>query len=124
MLTAVDLSPVESYVNALRRRDFDAIQEVLAQGVVFRALIPPGFRDRADARTTRELIQRWFGDADAFEMQWSTVEAVADRVHAGYRVRLREDGTWKLCEQHLFAITQDGAIQSADLICSGFRAEA
>jgi len=46
---------------------------------------------------------------------------VADRLHVRYRVRNREDGTWYLVEQHLFATMAGDRISHLDLLCSGFR---
>ncbi len=121
MLTVVDTSPVQSFLTALLERNFAKLEQTLSANVRFRALVPPGFREREGAASARELIQSWFGDVDIFDVQFVTVEAICDCVHAGYRMRLRENGAWYLCEQHLYAQTGAGHIDSLDLICSGFR---
>ncbi len=91
MLAAVDISPVQSFVTALVERDFSGLERALAQDVRFRALAPPGFRERETSAAARELIQSWFEDADIFDVEFSSIEAVGECVHAGYRVRVRED---------------------------------
>jgi hypothetical protein len=121
MLRAVvDTSPVQRFVTALVEHDFDALQRTLAGNVQFRALVPPGFRERVTAESARELVQDWFGDAEIFDVEYSTVEPLSECVHAGYRVRVRENGEWFLCEEHLFAHIADNAIDRVDLLCSGF----
>jgi len=120
MISAVDTSPVQTFVTALVERDFSTLERTMAEHVEFRALVPPGFRECHTSAAARELIQTWFGEADIFDVQYSTVETIGERVHAGYRVRLREDGDWYLCEQHLFAHTADGLIDKLDVLCSGF----
>jgi len=121
MLTVVDTSPVQSFVTALVERDFVKLEQTLCEDIRFRALVPPGFREREGAASARQLIQSWFGDVDIFDVQYLTVEAIGDCIHAGYRVRVREGGAWYLCEQHLFGQTSGGRIESLNLICSGFR---
>jgi hypothetical protein len=121
MLTVVDISPVQSFVTALVERDFAKLEQTLSEHLQFRALVPPGLRERDTAAAARELIENWFADAEIFDVQYSTIEALGDCVHAGYRVRARENAEWYLCEQHLFAQTSAGQIDSLSLICSGFR---
>lgn len=121
MLSSIDLSPVKVFVSALEQRDFDALEGAFCGDVRFRCLIPPGLRERESAAEVRAVVERWFRDADVFEMESSSVGAVGDRVQARYRIRLREDGSWKICEQQIFADVIDGRIAAVDLLCSGFR---
>jgi hypothetical protein len=121
MLTAVDTAPVQSFVTALLERNFEKLQRAFHEHVQFRALIPPGFRERDTAEGAREIVERWFGDSELIDAQYARVEALHDCVHAGYRVRVRENGAWYVCEQHLFAHTSEGVIDRLDVLCSGFR---
>jgi hypothetical protein len=122
MLTAVDTSPVQTFVNALFERDFAPLERALHERVQFRALVPPGFRERDMAQSARELVEGWFGEADLIDVQYVNIEAIQEQcIHAGYRLRVREAGSWYVCEQHFFAHVAGGVIDSLDLICSGFR---
>ena len=121
MNSVVDSSPVDAFIEALRVRNFDALQRTFADGVRLRALVPSGLRERTGAPAARELVQQWFGDADLFEVEYEIVETVADRMQASYRIRCRENGVTYVVEQHFFADTADGAIQAIDILCSGFR---
>ncbi|HLI97012.1 MAG TPA: nuclear transport factor 2 family protein [Candidatus Baltobacteraceae bacterium] len=120
MLTTLDFSPVRQFVTALERRDFETLQQALSDTVRFRALIPPGLREFEGAADSRAVIERWFGDADVFEMECSSIGSVGGRVQAHYRIRLRERGEWSACEQQLFADVELGKIVAIDLLCSGF----
>jgi hypothetical protein len=49
MLSSIDLSPIQLFVSALERRNFRALERVFIEDVRFRALIPPGLRERSGA---------------------------------------------------------------------------
>ena len=111
-------------VAAVEVRDWARLASCMSTDVVFRALIPnetKPYREHIGPDAAAAQIARWFGDGDIHELQASTVETVADRLHVRYRVRNREDGTWFLVEQHLFATLSGDRISHADLLCSGFR---
>lgn len=121
MIAAIDTSPVEAFIEALKHRDFDALQRAFAPDIRLRGLTPRTMRDETGAQAARAVVQSWFGDADLFEMETSSVEVMVDRVHAFYRIRCREDGVCYLVEQHIFAETSDGQIAALNALCSGFR---
>jgi hypothetical protein len=51
-------------------------------------------------------------------------DAVADRLHVSYRLRVRRSGDlWNVVEQHLLCAHDVGRITALDLVCSGFRPE-
>jgi ketosteroid isomerase-like protein len=116
--------PGASLVTALGERDFDRLADALSADVSMRALIPPGpvevtGRDAAAAR-----FASWFGDREGLTIMASTSEAVGDRVHVSYRLRLKDaGGHWRIVEQHLFCTVEGGRISALDLVCSGFRPE-
>jgi ketosteroid isomerase-like protein len=114
------LSPVERFVDAIANRDFEALDEILAPNVEFRALIPPGVREAKSPLEARGYIEGWFGDADEFEMVRSSIDTVGDRIHATYRLHVREDGERYVCEQHVFADLGRAGIEKLDVMCSGF----
>lgn len=123
MIAAIDTAPVQAFLEALRKRDFDALQRTFAPDVRMRGLTPSGLREAAGADESRAWFQRWFGDADPFEMQSTSIDVVVDRVHASYRIRCREGGVWYICEQQLYAQAAGDKITALNLLCSGFRSE-
>ncbi len=110
----------EVIVEALGRRDFRTVQQCFAQDLRFRALVPPGLRETADASAAVEHLHSWFGGADHFELLRSEVESTADRARFRYQIRLHDEDGWSVIDQSGYT---DGAnrIESLDLVCSGFR---
>ena len=108
-------------VEAIAAQDVAAIATCFADETEFRALIPPGFRERTGALETASLIGAWFGDSTELDLVDSETEEVGDRVHIAYRFEGVEEGEPYVVEQHLFGTVSDGNIERADLLCSGFR---
>ena len=116
--------PGASLVSALGERDFDRLADVLSPTVRMRALIPPGPVDVAGRDMAAARFASWFGDREGLTLMASASEAVGDRVHVSYRLRLKDaDGQWRIVEQHLFCTIEGGRISALDLVCSGFRPE-
>ena len=116
--------PCVALVAALAERDFDHLADALAPTVRMRALIPPGpvevsGRDPAAAR-----FASWFGGREALRLVDSSSDAVGDRFHVSYRLRVKDAGEpWRVVEQHLFCAIDGNWITAIDLVCSGFRPE-
>jgi hypothetical protein len=108
-------------VAAIAAQDWRRLEGTFAPGVLLRALIPPGLREREGAAEAAELIGGWFGDADPLELVDSEVEELEDRLHIAYRFRAFEEGRDHLVEQHVFCVMGAEGIESAHLVCSGFR---
>jgi len=114
--------PGASLVSALGERDFDRLADVLCPTVRMRALIPPGPVEVAGRDMAAARFASWFGDREGLTLMASASEAVGDRVHVSYRLRLKDaDGQWRIVEQHLFCTIEGGRISALDLVCSGFR---
>jgi hypothetical protein len=108
-------------VEAVSGRDASAIAACFAPGVEFRALIPPGLRERAGAEEAAALVAGWFADSTELHLVESRMEEVGDRLHLAYRFEGVEDGEPYVVEQHLFCVVAGGVIERAQLLCSGFR---
>lgn len=112
----------EHYVAAIAARDHDGIAGSLSPGAHMRYLIPPGPAELTGAEEVAATFLRWFGGAELIEVQDVRVESLADRTSARYRIRLREQGVWRLAEQQQYLdLDEEGRIESIDLLCSGFR---
>jgi ketosteroid isomerase-like protein len=108
-------------VEAIAAQDTAAISTCFADDAEFRALIPPGLRERTGAPEVAELIAGWFADSTELELVNSEANEVGDRVHVAYRFKGVEEGEPYVVEQHLYGEVRDGKIERANLLCSGFR---
>ena len=112
----------DTFVTALAERDYSRLAETLTPDVRMRALIPPGLIEIAGPEAASAKFSSWFGDAEDLQLVSSGSEAIADRLHVYYRLRVRKpDDVWKLVEQHLLCAFDGDRIAALDLICSGFR---
>lgn len=112
----------ETFVAALAGRDYSRLANTLAPNVRMRALLPPGTVEISGQEATSAKFSSWFGGVEELELVSSGSEAVADRLHVYYRLRVRRPGdVWKLVEQHLLCALDGDRIAALDLICSGFR---
>lgn len=115
------------FLEALSNRDFRLLAETLAPGVRFRAMLPPGPMVWEGPDAVAGTFSSWFGQADDFELVDAAVGEVGGRLHLSWRLRVRPapfgigDG-WHVIEQQAYADAGE-AIESLDLLCSGFRSE-
>jgi hypothetical protein len=109
-------------VTALAERDFPRLANTLAPDVRMRALLPPGPIELSGADAAAAKFSAWFADAEEFELVRSGSDAVADRVHVFYRLRVKKPGdVRKIVEQHLLCAFDGEGISAIDLVCTGFR---
>ena len=114
--------PGTALIAALAECDFRRLAGMLTPDVRMRALIPPGLVEISGAEATAAKFSSWFGNAEAFELIDSGNNAVADRQHVFYRLRVKKPGDVpKLVEQHLLCAFEGDRINALDLVCSGFR---
>jgi hypothetical protein len=109
------------FVEAVAAQDASAIAACFTRVVEFRALIPPGLRERTGADDAAALVAGWFADSTELHLVQSRTEEVGDRLHIAYRFEGVEDDEPYVVEQHLFCVLASGIIEHAHLICSGFR---
>ena len=108
-------------IDAVAAQDEAALAQCFASSAEFRALTPPGLRERSGAAEASGLISQWFSDSTELQLLDSQSSEVGDRLHVSYRFGGMEDGEAYVVEQHLFCTIRDGKIVQADLLCSGFR---
>ena|SRR5579859_6696790 len=117
MAKAVGLRLIE----AIAAQDVAAIASCFTADVQFRALVPPGLRERTGPEETASLVAAWFADSTDLALVASESAEVGDRLHLAYRFEGAEDGQPYVVEQHLCCTVSEGKIERADLLCSGFR---
>jgi ketosteroid isomerase-like protein len=111
-------------LDALTRRDFDAVQAVFDDDVRFRALVPSGPLELDGAEAAAQKFRSWFGGEDEFEVLDASIGEVGSRLYARWRVGMcppGRPGESRVAEQHVFT-TGTTRIASLDLLCSGFHA--
>jgi hypothetical protein len=108
-------------VDAIAAQDEIAIAACFATTATFRALTPPGLRERSGAGETAALIAAWFADSTELSLVEYETSEVGDRLGVAYRFEGVEDGEPYVVEHQLFATLAGGLIEQADLVCSGFR---
>lgn len=114
--------PGNALIAALAARDFRRLAATLTANVRMRALLPPGLVEISGAEGAAARFSSWFGDAETFELIHSGSEAIADRLHVSYRLRVTKPGDApKLVEQHLLCALDGDRISALDLVCTGFR---
>ena len=114
--------PGTGFVAALAERDFQRLAETLTPDVRMRALIPPGLVEVSGADAATAKFESWFGDAEELRLIRAGSNAVADRLHVFYRLRVKRAGDVpKLVEQHLLCALENDRISGLDLVCTGFR---
>jgi hypothetical protein len=113
------------FIDALGRRDFDAMADCLDPDVRFRGLIPPGPFEVTGAEQVEVRFRRWFGGLDQLEIVDATLGDIGPKLYLRWRVAMTPTGDGeppgpaRLVEQHVFA-TIDQRIVALDLLCSGF----
>ena len=109
-------------VAAVTERAFGRLAGTLAPDVRMRALIPSGPVELSGAEPAAARFASWFGESNRLELVHSGSDEVGDRLHVFYRLRVKRPGdVWKVIEQHLLCVLDDGRITALDLVCSGFR---
>lgn len=115
------------FLEALASRDFERMATTLGANIRFRALLPPGPMQWQGPDQVTAAFRSWFGGADEFELIDATVGEIGARLHLSWRIRVQPapfgigEG-WHVIEQHGYADAID-AIETLDLLCSGFRSE-
>ena len=127
METTVNAWPLAGLLlDALSRRDFDALESCLDPEVRFRALLPRGPMELGTATETADRFRTWFGGDDGFEVIDASVSQIGTKIYARWRIRMTpRDASepTRVAEQHVYT-TGSEQIATLDLLCSGFHSEA
>jgi TusA-related sulfurtransferase len=116
-------SVADAFIDALVRRDFDALEATLDPAVQFRALVPGENVSVTSAADAVACYRRWFGDKTDVEILDRQVQRLVDTWHLSFRARLKKKEQPHVVAQSLYGIVEDGRFATLDLACSGFRPE-
>jgi hypothetical protein len=112
-----------AFAEALSKKDFDTVAELLHPEVDFRGLTPSREWEAHDPQAVvNDILTRWFEPSDEIdELVSMDSDVVADRERVGYRFRVRNpDGSF-VVEQQAYLAERDGKIGWMRVVCSGFR---
>ena len=110
-----------AFLEALTSRDFEGVAASLDPDIRFRGLLPGGLCELSGAAVVTDQLRSWFEEPDAFEVEETVAQDIADRLRISYRFRLHDEDGWAVIEQQAFCDVDDGRIERIDLVCSGFR---
>ena len=124
---ALSLAGAGRLIDALAARDFGGIVGTFDPDVRFRALLPSRVLDLEGRGAARAVFERWFSNADRWELTEAVVGEVGGRIHLRWRARLTDEhigeGTF-VVEQQVYADAgPDGLLSDIALLCTGYRAE-
>jgi hypothetical protein len=111
-----------AFAQALARRDFALVAEVLCPDIEFRALTPRRAWEADTSEETLRVLRTWFSEAtvvdDVLDVR---TDVVTDRHAVTYRFAgERPDGRFVI-EQHAYYTERADRIGWMRLLCSGFR---
>lgn len=115
----------ERFLEALRRRDYDALGACFSSEATLRAVVPPGWREDDGSEAIVQRFRRWTEEIDGYEVVDSDAAEFADVLRLRWAVRgldpsVAEPGP-STFEQTAYAEIADGAITKMRLACSGDR---
>lgn len=111
------------FLEAIAQRDFPGLASCFAADARSRALLPRGLREASGPDEPARWFEGWFGPADRVELLSRGSDAIADRRHLTWRLRVHGAAGARVIEQQAYATIRDGRIEALDLLCSGFRPE-
>src|SRR5690349_13851962 len=113
----------ERLARSIAAGDRQAVTELLAPHVKFRAVTPSRFWEAdSAAEAVNVMLGTWFGPGRTIDAVESVESAsVADCDRAGYRFRASTPEGPTTVEQQAYLTVKDGAITSMRVVCSGFR---
>ena len=115
--------PAVAFLDALRRRDWSALETLLAPDVWMRALLPKRVLEENTAIGVAAAYRRWYGGNGECQLLQAEHQTMVGREYLRYRFLLRPDFApeqWHVVEQTGFCKIQDGRITRLDLVCTGF----
>ena len=111
-----------SFVRALAGKDAEGVRAVLHPEVDFRAMTPDRFWDADAPDGVLDMLDEWFEATDVIEgIETLETDSFADRVHVGYRLRVRNPDGLNIVGQEAYLSEFDGRIGWLRIMCAGYR---
>lgn len=117
-----DCAVGEQFLDALGRRDYDALATCFADDATLRAIVPPGVREADGPEAIAARFRMWTGEMADYELLEAEAAPFAEVLRLRYVARGIEAGTGPtMFEQTAYAEVADGLITKMRLACSGQR---
>lgn len=113
----------QAFVEALGRKDFEALSALFDPEVDFRGLTPSRAWEATGPKAlVDDVLSQWFEDSDQIE-RITPVDTgrIADREHIAYRFEVTNPDGRFIGEQQAYYTERDGRIDWMRVLCSGFR---
>jgi hypothetical protein len=121
----MDATPIgEQFVRAVAAKDGEALREILAPEIDFRALTPGRFWEASSAAEVVDdvILAHWFATGDRIDRVESIEHGVVvDRERVGYRLRVTNDDGEFIVEQQAYFDVEDGRIAWLRIMCAGYQ---
>ena len=113
----------DRFVDAVARRDFDAVAACFSPDAEVRILTPHQLRELSGPAEAADRFRAWFGPMDGFELLDAGVEHIADRVRIRWHTRgCDPEKGWQENDHTGYAQLDDsGLIVALNVSCTGFR---
>ena len=114
--------PAVAFLDALRRRDWTALEQLLTPDVWMRALLPKRVLEENTAIGAVANYRRWYGASEC-QMVQAEHQTMIGRDYLRYRFLVRPEFAptqWHVVEQTGFVRVRDGRITRIDVVCTGF----
>jgi SnoaL-like domain len=112
-------------LDALERRDYEALGSCFAPGATLRSIVPPGLREDNGRKAIVARFRRWTDDIDEYELLDAETTPYADLLRIRWAVSglvSSHDGERRSTfEQTAYAEVDGGVIAAMRLACSGHR---
>jgi ketosteroid isomerase-like protein len=113
------------FLEALERRDYDALGACLAPDATLRSILPPGLREDDGRDAIVRRFRAWTQDIDEYEFVAAAVEPCSDVLRLSWALEGLDphyDGDGRsMFEQTAYAEVDDGLIAAMRLACTGRR---
>jgi hypothetical protein len=111
------------FIEKMVNKEFEEIQSLLSNRILFRALIPSSLVTSNDPVEVANRFKNWFyvESPEKYEVIDSDVTYLVDCIHIYYKIFETYKGIPYHVEQHLYCEISSGKINKLSLVCSGFR---
>ena len=113
------------FLEALERRDYEALGSCFAPEATLRAIVPPGLREADGREAIVARFRRWTEEVDDYEVLDAAASPYADLLRIRWVVsgldRSSAGEARSTFEQTAYAELDDGVIAAMRLACSGWR---
>lgn len=111
------------FLKKMKNKQFEEIQYLLSDRILFRALIPSSLVTSNDPVEIAKRFKNWFyvESPNKYEVIDSDVSFLVDCIHIYYKIFETYKGNPYHVEQHLYCEISSGKINKISLVCSGFR---